>query len=337
MTLAWVSACSAPVDAGALLLAQHVLVGTLDGTVHGLRRDDGAVAWETRPGRLAVTSLQTLDDHTVIAGIGVRQRGRGALVALDVRDGSVGWRWQAAGTIKGAIAVAGPRVIAASYFNGGGDVACVEYRRRTPVWRRRFDGWMNGALLHEDMVFAPSMNHHLYCLAASSGRTRWAFQAGGLVCALPLVHRDHVYFGAHDAVCYALDFDGRLVWRAEMADRISGGLAAYQDLVIIGGWDAQVRALEAATGRERWRYDAGAPIVATPLVDRGTVYIGTDGGRLLALTASTGRLAAAFPHHGTLDREIKSTPVAHDGMLFFGALDGGAYAIRVGSGLALQH
>ena len=329
MTLTWVAACGAGVMSGVLVLDDAVLVGTLDGTVHALRRADGAALWQTRLGRISITSLQQTHGETVLAAVGVRERGRGSLVALDRRDGTIAWRWNAAGTVNGPVAVVGSRVCAGSFFHGGGDVVAVEIGARRPAWRRTFDGWINGVRRDGDAVYAPCMNQRLYCLDAASGRTRWEFGAHGLVTALPLFHRDRIFFGAHDAVCYALDVDGRLVWRAEMADRMTGGMAAFDDLVIVGGWDGHVRALDAETGDERWAYDASAPIVATPLVHDGVVYIGTDGGQLVALDAVTGTLIDFFPGGIALEREIKSTPVADANMLYFGSLDGGVYAVRV--------
>jgi outer membrane protein assembly factor BamB len=183
--------------------------------------------------------------------------------------------------------------------------------------------------MDEASVFAPSMDHHLYCLDSASGDVRWSFTAHGLVTALPLIHGGSVYFGAHDAVFHALDRDGRPIWRAELADRMTGGAAAFEDSIIFGGWDGHVRALDAATGAERWAHDALAPIVATPLVVDDHVYIGTDGGRLLSLDARTGTAAGVFPPGEPLLREIKTRPILGDHRLLFGAYDGGAYAVRV--------
>jgi len=169
----------------------------------------------------------------------------------------------------------------------------------------------------------------MYCLDLDTGQQRWAFQAHGLICALPLVHRGVLYFGAHDGVFYAISPDGVLLWRAELADRMSGEAAADSDLVIFGGWDNQVRALHAQTGEEVWTFDAGAPIVATPVVVDRRVYIGTDGGQLLSLDCRNGRRVDVFPRGDTLEREIKKAPLVAGQRLILGSHNGGVYALRL--------
>jgi outer membrane protein assembly factor BamB len=332
VTLDWVHSCGTPIACDALRAGDAVLFGTLEANVHALRLRDGAELWHARLGKLAISSLQMLDARSAVAGVGVgaRGRGRGLLASLRVSDGAVGWTWNAAGTVTGAVAVEGSRLYCGTLLaGGGGDVTCIEHGRRKPLWRRAFAEWINGVLVHGGRVFAPSMDGHLHCLDAGSGEVRWSFGAHGLVTALPLVHRGRLYFGAHDAVFYALDLDGRMAWRAELADRMTGGAAAFENTVIFGGWDGHVRSLDAETGAEHWAHDAVAPIVATPLVVDDRVYIGTDGGRMLGLDARTGGVAGVFPPQEPLLRELKTRPIVVDDRLLFGAYDGGAYSVRI--------
>jgi outer membrane protein assembly factor BamB len=333
--LEWVCACDAPLACDAVSPAPDVVVlGALDGRVHGVRLADGSRLWETQLPRLHIVSLHVLPDGAILAGVSVRARGCGALVVLSPSDGTVQWTWNASGALKGAIAAAGTRLVGAAIRQRGGEVACVERGARRALWRTAFDAWVYGVLVHDDMVFAPCSDERMHCLDLATGERRWTFATHGLVCALPLIHDATVYFGAHDAVFYALDMEGRLRWRSELADRMSGAAAAVAGLIVLGGWDARVRALDARSGEQRWAYDAGAPIVAAPLAIDRTVFIGTDGGQLLAIDADGGNLIDCFPSGDPLGCEIKTRPLSTPRGLVVAAHDGAAYLVKPGPAFA---
>lgn len=58
--------------------------------------------------------------------------------------------------------------------------------------------------------------------------------------------------------------------------------------------DHQVYALDAATGRVRWRFFTGGAVRLAPSVDRGRVYFGSDDGKAYCLAADDGRLVWEF-------------------------------------------
>jgi outer membrane protein assembly factor BamB len=329
--LDWVCACDAPIDCTPARLDDDVvLIGAMDSRVHALRLEDGVRLWETRVGRLSIPSIVCPDERTIVTAAGVKAHGRGVVAILNPADGAVEWTWNAPGTVIGPLGTSGTRVLCTSRVQRNGEVTCIECRARRPVvWRAPLEGWPSGVRLHQDVVFAPCMDHRMYCLDVETGERRWTFEAKGLICALPLVHRRMLYFGAHDGVFYALSPDGALLWRAELADRVSGEAAAEADLVIFGGWDNHVRALHAETGEEVWSFDAGAPIVATPVVVDGTVYIGTDGGQLLSLDSRSGQRLDVFPRGDALEREIKTAPLVAGDQLIVGSHDGGVFALRL--------
>src|SRR5262249_38895615 len=53
--------------------------------------------------------------------------------------------------------------------------------------------------------------------------------------------------------------------------------------VFFGSDDGNVYALDAKTGKERWRFHAGGSVISSPTVVADAVYFGTDDGNLYAL------------------------------------------------------
>lgn len=65
---------------------------------------------------------------------------------------------------------------------------------------------------------------------------------------------------------------------------------AVGDLVFVGSSDECVRALDASTGKEGWRFYAAGPIRASPCYWNGRIYFGAEDGWVYALAAADGRL-----------------------------------------------
>jgi len=60
-------------------------------------------------------------------------------------------------------------------------------------------------------------------------------------------------------------------------------------LVFIGGDDCRVRAIDAATGKERWRFATAGPVRIPPSVWEGRAYLGSADGYIYCVQAATGQ------------------------------------------------
>ncbi|MGC4190446.1 MAG: PQQ-binding-like beta-propeller repeat protein [Thermomicrobiales bacterium] len=65
-----------------------------------------------------------------------------------------------------------------------------------------------------------------------------------------------------------------------------------------------------------WRFDTGAELLSSPVLDRGTLYVASKGGDLLAIDAATGTLRW---HTHLSDYVIRSSPSVADGTVYIGA------------------
>jgi outer membrane protein assembly factor BamB len=80
--------------------------------------------------------------------------------------------------------------------------------------------------------------------------------------------------------------------------------------VLVGSYDANFYAFDAATGDERWRFHANGPISGSANVVDGVVYFATLKGRTYGLDTRTGKLLWSF-HDG------KYAPLTTDGKRVF--------------------
>ena len=112
--------------------------------------------------------------------------------------------------------------------------------------------------------------------------------------------------------------------------------AVVDGTVFFGSGDGYVYALEAASGRVRWRFKTGSVVHSSPAVASGIVYVGNWDSFLYALDAGTGRELWRFKTR-TDEKDfnqvgIQSSPTVVDGTVYFGCRDSTLYAVDARSG-----
>jgi outer membrane protein assembly factor BamB len=104
-----------------------------------------------------------------------------------------------------------------------------------------------------------------------------------------------------------------------------------------GSWDRHLYAVRARDGKLLWRYRADDEINSAPAFAGGTIYVGSDGGRLHAVWRGNGKerwVSSAFSRYGRREY-FYATPTIAYGRVFIGNTDGTVYAFGAGSGRLL--
>ena len=148
----------------------------------------------------------------------------------------------------------------------------------------------------------------------------WSFSFGGEKQrgqeSQPLVHGGRMFVTGSYSRIFALDTrTGAKLWQYEhrlpdgimpCCDVVNRGAALFDNLVIFGTLDAQLVALDQATGKVVWKeklddYKAGYSYTAAPIIAKGLVLTGVSGGefgvvgRVDARDAKTGKLVWTRP------------------------------------------
>lgn len=104
------------------------------------------------------------------------------------------------------------------------------------------------------------------------------------------VDGDTVYAAARDGKVTALDAStGKARWKAETEDDLSAGPSAGGGLVVVGSTSGRLIAFDAATGEPRWSSDVKGEVLAAPLVTADRVVVRLVDGRLRALDPANGK------------------------------------------------
>lgn len=318
--------------------------------------------------------------------------GDGLLRALDRRTGTLRWSYDAGSPVTSSPAVAHGIVYVGTR---DGAFHAVDARRGARRWRvatgpemawpwghESGDVYTSSPAVANELVVFGSGDGHVYAVDARTGRRRWRARTGGRVRSSPAIADGMVFTGSADGRVYAFDLaSGEERWRFDTEgtrlesakfgfDRrtVQSSPSVEGGTVYVGARDGFLYALDAATGRERWRFDHQVSWVNTsPAVSEGTVYAGSSDGQFVqAVDAATGRerwraktgvtwsspaVAGPLVFSGdgagrinAIDRTTGSmrwsfragsgvfaSPLPDDSLVVFGSTDGAVYALRLGS------
>lgn len=105
----------------------------------------------------------------------------------------------------------------------------------------------------------------------------------------PALYGDAIYVAAQNGTVAALDAaSGKRRWKADVDTELSGGVGVGGDLVLVGNTRGRVIAMESATGRELWRASVSSEVLAPPAADWDVVVVQTLDGKVTGLDAATG-------------------------------------------------
>src|SRR5581483_492516 len=131
-------------------------------------------------------------------------------------------------------------------------------------------------------------------------------------------------------------------WKFKTGDVVHASPAIADGTVFIGSWDSYFYALDAATGKEKWRFKTGEDheiynqvgIQSSAAVANGMVYFGCRDSHLYALDAATGEKRWAFDGKGSW---VVGSPAVRDGKVYFPTSDSSLlYEVDAKSGTVLR-
>jgi outer membrane protein assembly factor BamB len=160
------------------------------------------------------------------------------------------------------------------------------------------------------------------------------------ITALPVLAGGHVFSMDSNAVVSAFDAkSGNQLWRVETAaededsTNIGGGIAVDGGTLYAATGLTDVVAMDAATGKRRWRVTLPTAARAAPTIAEGHLYIPTLDDQLVALSAADGSKAWSY-QAAEADTSVLGlpSPAYADGLLVAGFGAGDLVCLRAGGG-----
>ncbi|MBO0914415.1 outer membrane protein assembly factor BamB family protein [Streptomyces laculatispora] len=167
-------------------------------------------------------------------------------------------------------------------------------------------------------------------LDIGSGRVRWHFESPAVFLSPPAfapgpaVTGGGVYLADYLGTVYALDAStGKDRWRIATESRQSTEPVLVTTGNVHVGSGSALYTLDAVTGTPKWRFAAGGEVVGAPVVADGRVHFGSADHVLYTLDAAGGQLRWKLATGG----EITGSPVAQGGVVYACSKDRCVYAL----------
>ena len=180
-------------------------------------------------------------------------------------------------------------------------------------------------------VFFGDDSGMFYALDAETAMVRWAVKTGGRVLSAPLVSEGIVYFfTAEGKFLYALDAaSGREKWKAEASPYYSSSPSLAGNVLYVGDRVNRLEAFNARTGEKIETLGLSGSVLTAPAIRDGVIYCGTDRPNLTALDTKP---RGHVKWEFETEGRVESSPAVSDTTVYFGSLDGFFYALDVGTG-----
>jgi len=242
----------------------------------------------------------------------------GRLIAVDARSGKPRWATDLHSRLESSPMAVGDRLFIGTDKT---NVAALRASDGKVLWQFNSPAAIKASpTFHDGRVYVADYEGAMFCLDAETGKPVWRtnttkappFGEGGFYSS-PAVAVSCTYAARDDGTVFAFDLgDGRVGWSFPTRAAVYGSPAVANvpgtpPSVYIGSYDEHLYALDARSGRQRWRFDVGGPVPGTATVIGHTVYTSSF------KTDSTIGIDART-HRKTFEkRQAGYTPVVSDG------------------------
>ncbi|MBY0265212.1 MAG: outer membrane protein assembly factor BamB [Burkholderiales bacterium] len=178
-----------------------------------------------------------------------------------------------------------------------------------------------------NMVYAAGAGGQIAGYNAANGAQQSRFDAGTPVSGGVGFGAGLVMVGTVRGEVLAFEPSGKPAWRVQLSGEVLSPPAAAEGVVVVRTGDGRIHGLNAADGKSRWVYQRALPTLsvrsfAGVTVERGAVFAGFPGGRLVAIALANGNVGwesvVALPRGATeLERvtDVAGTPVVDGGQV----------------------
>jgi outer membrane protein assembly factor BamB len=175
-----------------------------------------------------------------------------------------------------------------------------------------------------DAVYAASAGGSIIRLDAATGKVNWRIDAGKRLSVGVGADPTLVAVGTDRGDVLAFTPDGKPLWTTAVTSEVLGPPRVAEGIVVVRSGDGRMFGLSGADGKTKWVYQQATPPLtvrnfAGGVVSRGGIFIGTAGGKLLAVDLATGNVGwegnVATPKGATeLERiaDVTSLPVVEE-------------------------
>lgn len=172
--------------------------------------------------------------------------------------------------------------------------------------------------------------------ATAEAHVAWRETVGkaGLYAFTPAIVGTSVYAAGNNGDLIRVN-DGKLAWKINVGQLLSGGVGADENMVVVGSPKGDVLAFSSADGNLLWKAKATSEILSPPAVRDGVVVVRSGDNRLAAYDAQDGKRKWIYQRPTpALSLRVTAAPIIDGKYVFAGFPGGKLIAVSVANGAA---
>jgi outer membrane protein assembly factor BamB len=144
-----------------------------------------------------------------------------------------------------------------------------------------------------NIVYAAGAAGQIAAFDTKTGNQTARFSAGQRLSGGVAASGSLVLVGTSRGEVLAFDASGKPLWKAQLSGEVLAPPAIEGTLAVVRAGDGRAYGLDALDGKRRWIYQRATPALSLRnhsgvVLERGAIFAGFPGGRLVALTAASG-------------------------------------------------
>ncbi len=314
-----------PISSTAAIVDGVVYVGSDEGTLYALDLATGRPKWKHEIGEAIESS------PTVVGGLVIFGDDAGVLHACDAKTGAARWKFETEGRIISSANYCRGRIVFGSY---DGYLYCLQLENGKQIWKYSAEERVHATpALAGPYAMVGGCDGHLHVVNLGDGTRAGHIPLDSVTGASAATEGPHVFLGTYGEQVLGIDWRaGKVTWRFEDSERsyafmssaaVSEGRAGSlpAGLVLIGGRDKRLRALDPQTGKQRWQFVTKGRVDSSSVIVGERVFVGSGDGNLYAVKLTTGEELWRFE----TGSGISASPAVAAGCLVISTEDGVIY------------
>jgi eukaryotic-like serine/threonine-protein kinase len=198
--------------------------------------------------------------------------------------------------------------------------------------------WMS-PVIQGDTLYISTFDGHVYALSVATGESlNWSFKSDAGFASSPVIYGDNIFLGSFDRHLYAVKIGSdEPVWKLPQEKPAGNWFWASpivnEGIVYAGCLDGKLYAIEAKTGEKLWEFDAGSPIVSSPVLMDNLLIVAAESGNVYVFDLSAELGDEAMPLKTiSIGADVKSSFCAQDGLVYIRGEDNQLYIVDIDKG-----
>ncbi|MBL8828873.1 MAG: PQQ-binding-like beta-propeller repeat protein, partial [Planctomycetaceae bacterium] len=265
------------------IVGEVIYIGGLDGPLRALKLTDGGELWQFKT-ELGFKAAAAVREGRVFIG-----DCDGAFVCLDAKTGEKIWGKSTDAEISAGANFYQDRVL---FGSQDGSLFCCQASDGKELWKYAIENQIQCMpTVVENRVFLAGCDGNFHVIDIDTGKAVAVLPINDPTNATPAAVGDMVYFGTQGASFLAVNWKKpEITWTYEPRRKspFQSSAAVKDGIVVIGGRDRQLHAIDAADGKLKWSFPSKTQIDASPVIVGDRVFVGTGDGRVVGLRLTTG-------------------------------------------------